>query len=74
MRLGAMSISVRGGYQIPPPLGGRVKVKGGGGQTKMSEIQIETFKNPWGAGLHFQKCLNYTLLSDSNLKTKNKKT
>ena len=40
-------------------------------QTKMSEIQIWTFENPWGVSI-FQKCLNYKLLSDPILKIKNK--
>ena len=39
-------------------------------KTKMSEIQIQTFENPWGASI-FQKCLNYKLLSDPILKKKN---
>ena len=38
--------------------------------TKMSEIQIQTFKNRWGVSI-FQICLNYKLLSDPILKKKN---
>ena len=44
---------------------GQCTKKGGGIKTttKMSEIQIRTFENPWGVSI-FQKCLNHKLLSE----------
>ena len=42
---------------------------GGQKKTKISEIQIWTFKNPWGVSI-FQKFLNYKFLSVPIVKKK----
>ena len=51
-------IALMGGFMIKRKENFRTMALMGGGvkkQTKMSEIQIRTFENPWGGGLNFSK-------------------